>query len=215
MNCTFLSSSVAGHTLELLEPLVKFQVGLKKLNLHEEEHVLLMAICLLSPGTANVVFVLCSCLRTLVVFPAESCFSWQTKYSVQQIKVWSCNAVSEMNVCQLSMTLNAARPPEEKMMQTHSLSKTFKDYVLRNVIPLLSNYKHFWSEKKGSSKVEARVFAKTPSTETLVSLPISTQFKQFPSISISDQNTLTKYSLSLVYHFCLDVVYSRKSNPAV
>ncbi|KAF5890175.1 vitamin D3 receptor B, partial [Clarias magur] len=39
----------AGHTLELLEPLVKFQVGLKKLNLHEEEHVLLMAICLLSP----------------------------------------------------------------------------------------------------------------------------------------------------------------------
>lgn len=40
----------AGHTLELLEPLVKFQVGLKKLNLQEEEHVLLMAICLLSPG---------------------------------------------------------------------------------------------------------------------------------------------------------------------
>ncbi|XP_067382647.1 vitamin D3 receptor A isoform X4 [Channa argus] len=40
----------AGHTLELLEPLVKFQVGLKKLNLHEEEHVLLMAICLLSPA---------------------------------------------------------------------------------------------------------------------------------------------------------------------
>lgn len=46
-----LHSSVAGHTLELLEPLVKFQVGLKKLNLREEEHVLLMAICLLSPGT--------------------------------------------------------------------------------------------------------------------------------------------------------------------
>lgn len=45
--------SAAGHTLELLEPLVKFQVGLKKLNLHEEEHVLLMAICLLSPGTAG------------------------------------------------------------------------------------------------------------------------------------------------------------------
>lgn len=44
------SSPIAGHTLELLEPLVKFQVGLKKLNLHEEEHVLLMAICLLSPG---------------------------------------------------------------------------------------------------------------------------------------------------------------------
>lgn len=43
--------SAAGHTLELLEPLVKFQVGLKKLNLREEEHVLLMAICLLSPGT--------------------------------------------------------------------------------------------------------------------------------------------------------------------
>lgn len=42
--------SAAGHTLELLEPLVKFQVGLKKLNLREEEHVLLMAICLLSPG---------------------------------------------------------------------------------------------------------------------------------------------------------------------
>lgn len=40
----------AGHTLDLLEPLVKFQVGLKKLNLQEEEHVLLMAICLLSPG---------------------------------------------------------------------------------------------------------------------------------------------------------------------
>lgn len=48
------SSSPAGHTLELLEPLVKFQVGLKKLNLHEEEHVLLMAICLLSPGTTPV-----------------------------------------------------------------------------------------------------------------------------------------------------------------
>lgn len=44
----------AGHTLELLEPLVKFQVGLKKLSLHEEEHVLLMAICLLSPGTVPV-----------------------------------------------------------------------------------------------------------------------------------------------------------------
>lgn len=29
---------------------MKFQVGLKKLNLHEEEHVLLMAICILSPG---------------------------------------------------------------------------------------------------------------------------------------------------------------------
>uniref|UniRef100_A0A8C8S8Z5 Vitamin D receptor n=1 Tax=Pelusios castaneus TaxID=367368 RepID=A0A8C8S8Z5_9SAUR len=39
----------AGHNLELLEPLVKFQVGLKKLNLHEEEHVLLMSICILSP----------------------------------------------------------------------------------------------------------------------------------------------------------------------
>ncbi|XP_015277700.1 PREDICTED: vitamin D3 receptor [Gekko japonicus] len=39
----------AGHNMELLEPLVKFQVGLKKLNLHEEEHVLLMAICILSP----------------------------------------------------------------------------------------------------------------------------------------------------------------------
>lgn len=36
--------------MDLLEPLVKFQVGLKKLNLHEEEHVLLMAICILSPG---------------------------------------------------------------------------------------------------------------------------------------------------------------------
>uniref|UniRef100_A0A4W4E2K3 Vitamin D receptor n=2 Tax=Electrophorus electricus TaxID=8005 RepID=A0A4W4E2K3_ELEEL len=44
----------AGHTLELLEPLVKFQVGLKKLNLHEEEHVLLMAICLLSPDRPSV-----------------------------------------------------------------------------------------------------------------------------------------------------------------
>lgn len=49
----------AGHTLELLEPLVKFQVGLKKLNLHEEEHVLLMAICLLSPGIAYVPFFFC------------------------------------------------------------------------------------------------------------------------------------------------------------
>ncbi|XP_072927192.1 vitamin D3 receptor-like isoform X2 [Hemitrygon akajei] len=39
----------AGHSMELLEPLVKFQVGLKNLNLHEEEHVLLMAICILSP----------------------------------------------------------------------------------------------------------------------------------------------------------------------
>ncbi|XP_062975732.1 vitamin D3 receptor [Elgaria multicarinata webbii] len=39
----------AGHNLDLLEPLVKFQIGLKKLNLHEEEHVLLMAICILSP----------------------------------------------------------------------------------------------------------------------------------------------------------------------
>jgi len=46
----FPVSSAAGHSLELLEPLVKFQVGLKKLNLQEEEHVLLMAICLLSPG---------------------------------------------------------------------------------------------------------------------------------------------------------------------
>lgn len=49
-----LLSTLAGHTLELLEPLVKFQVGLKKLNLHEEEHVLLMAICLLSPGIVYV-----------------------------------------------------------------------------------------------------------------------------------------------------------------
>nr|XP_021533111.1 vitamin D3 receptor-like [Aotus nancymaae] len=40
----------AGHNLELIEPLLKFQVGLKKLNLHEEEHVLLMAICIVSPG---------------------------------------------------------------------------------------------------------------------------------------------------------------------
>lgn len=46
-------SPIAGHTLELLEPLVKFQVGLKKLSLHEEEHVLLMAICLLSPGRSG------------------------------------------------------------------------------------------------------------------------------------------------------------------
>lgn len=43
-------SLIAGHTLELIEPLIKFQVGLKKLNLHEEEHVLLMAICIVSPG---------------------------------------------------------------------------------------------------------------------------------------------------------------------
>lgn len=39
--------------MDLLEPLVKFQVGLKKLNLHEEEHVLLMAICILSPGEST------------------------------------------------------------------------------------------------------------------------------------------------------------------
>lgn len=39
--------------MDLLEPLVKFQVGLKKLNLHEEEHVLLMAICILSPGKST------------------------------------------------------------------------------------------------------------------------------------------------------------------
>lgn len=44
------SSLTAGHTLELIEPLIKFQVGLKKLDLHEEEHVLLMAICIVSPG---------------------------------------------------------------------------------------------------------------------------------------------------------------------
>uniref|UniRef100_A0A803Y2I8 Vitamin D receptor n=1 Tax=Meleagris gallopavo TaxID=9103 RepID=A0A803Y2I8_MELGA len=44
----------AGHSMELLEPLVKFQVGLKKLNLHEEEHVLLMAICILSPDRPGV-----------------------------------------------------------------------------------------------------------------------------------------------------------------
>lgn len=43
-------SVIAGHSLELIEPLIKFQVGLKKLNLHEEEHVLLMAICIVSPG---------------------------------------------------------------------------------------------------------------------------------------------------------------------
>ncbi|NXA43835.1 VDR protein, partial [Eudromia elegans] len=44
----------AGHSMELLEPLVKFQVGLKKLNLHEEEHVLLMAICIVSPDRPGV-----------------------------------------------------------------------------------------------------------------------------------------------------------------
>ncbi|KAF3856048.1 hypothetical protein F7725_016771 [Dissostichus mawsoni] len=36
------------------QPLVKFQVGLKKLNLQEEEHVMLMAICLLSPDRPGV-----------------------------------------------------------------------------------------------------------------------------------------------------------------
>lgn len=41
--------------MDLLEPLVKFQVGLKKLNLHEEEHVLLMAICILSPGRRTLI----------------------------------------------------------------------------------------------------------------------------------------------------------------
>uniref|UniRef100_A0A8U8CFS1 Vitamin D receptor n=1 Tax=Geospiza parvula TaxID=87175 RepID=A0A8U8CFS1_GEOPR len=46
--------STAGHSMDLLEPLVKFQVGLKKLNLHEEEHVLLMAICILSPDRPGV-----------------------------------------------------------------------------------------------------------------------------------------------------------------
>ncbi|XP_053311858.1 vitamin D3 receptor [Spea bombifrons] len=44
----------AGHNMELLEPLVKFQVGLKKLSLHEQEHVLLMAICILSPDRPGV-----------------------------------------------------------------------------------------------------------------------------------------------------------------
>ncbi|XP_036760620.2 vitamin D3 receptor isoform X1 [Manis pentadactyla] len=44
----------AGHTLELIEPLIKFQVGLKKLDLHEEEHVLLMAICIVSPDRPGV-----------------------------------------------------------------------------------------------------------------------------------------------------------------
>ncbi|XP_063110708.1 vitamin D3 receptor isoform X2 [Cavia porcellus] len=44
----------AGHTLELIEPLIKFQIGLKKLNLHEEEHVLLMAICIVSPDRPGV-----------------------------------------------------------------------------------------------------------------------------------------------------------------
>uniref|UniRef100_A0A8C2VBN3 Vitamin D3 receptor n=1 Tax=Chinchilla lanigera TaxID=34839 RepID=A0A8C2VBN3_CHILA len=44
----------AGHTLELIEPLIKFQMGLKKLNLHEEEHVLLMAICIVSPDRPGV-----------------------------------------------------------------------------------------------------------------------------------------------------------------
>ncbi|XP_030054021.1 vitamin D3 receptor [Microcaecilia unicolor] len=44
----------AGHNLELLDPLVKFQISLKKLDLHEEEHVLLMAICIVSPDRAGV-----------------------------------------------------------------------------------------------------------------------------------------------------------------
>ncbi|XP_004428991.1 vitamin D3 receptor [Diceros bicornis minor] len=44
----------AGHSLELIEPLIKFQMGLKKLNLHEEEHVLLMAICIVSPDRPGV-----------------------------------------------------------------------------------------------------------------------------------------------------------------
>lgn len=44
----------AGHSMELIEPLIKFQVGLKKLNLHEEEHVLLMAICIVSPDRPGV-----------------------------------------------------------------------------------------------------------------------------------------------------------------
>lgn len=57
---TLVLSTSAGHTLELLEPLVKFQVGLKKLNLHEEEHVLLMAICLLSPGIVCVPVLFCT-----------------------------------------------------------------------------------------------------------------------------------------------------------
>uniref|UniRef100_A0A8C3RW16 Vitamin D receptor n=1 Tax=Chelydra serpentina TaxID=8475 RepID=A0A8C3RW16_CHESE len=52
----------AGHSLELLEPLVKFQIGLKKLDLHEEEHVLLMGICILSPDRLSEVlqtYILC------------------------------------------------------------------------------------------------------------------------------------------------------------
>ncbi|XP_067832867.1 vitamin D3 receptor B-like [Heptranchias perlo] len=44
----------AGHSIELLEPLIKFQIGMKNLNLHEAEHILLMAICLLSPDRPGV-----------------------------------------------------------------------------------------------------------------------------------------------------------------
>ncbi|KAM4840230.1 vitamin D3 receptor [Urocitellus parryii] len=50
----FTDVTKAGHTQELIEPLIKFQVGLKKLNLHEEEHVLLMAICIVSPDRPGV-----------------------------------------------------------------------------------------------------------------------------------------------------------------
>lgn len=60
-----LLSTSAGHTLELLEPLVKFQVGLKKLSLHEEEHVLLMAICLLSPGIVCVPVLFCTLYQNI------------------------------------------------------------------------------------------------------------------------------------------------------
>lgn len=74
-----LLSCTAGHTLELLEPLVKFQVGLKKLNLHEEEHVLLMAICLLSPGTACV-YVSLLVFAALVHFQLIAIISRLTDY---------------------------------------------------------------------------------------------------------------------------------------
>ncbi|XP_048221617.1 vitamin D3 receptor [Perognathus longimembris pacificus] len=50
----FTDVTKAGHNQELIEPLIKFQVGLKKLNLHEEEHVLLMAICIVSPDRPGV-----------------------------------------------------------------------------------------------------------------------------------------------------------------
>lgn len=103
-----LLSRVAGHTLELLEPLVKFQVGLKKLSLREEEHVLLMAICLLSPGgfdcteegtysqhklwINNLVYLFCPPIFRIYYFIA---------FIVAKVNrdIWSCRSIHIVCIC--------------------------------------------------------------------------------------------------------------------